>query len=134
MSVTHKEIMALHRYFLWANQMRVHFHQVLQAGEPKPEEAMMHPYMSYWYSGAYAVIEGWRELKLSNPQIDGLLQSPNVKLLKRYRNGAFHFQREYFDPRFLQFMGGERSAEWISQLWGAFSEWFLEYFRARESA
>jgi len=132
MSATDPDIAALHRYFLWADVMRVRFHEQLKT-TPKWEEAMMFPYMSYWYAGTYALIEGWLELKLSDRQIDGLLQSPNVELLKRYRNGAFHFQKQYFDSRFLDFMGGEDSAKWIAQLQEAFSQWFLEYFKKRES-
>lgn len=54
-------------------------------------------YMSYWYGGLYVVIEGWQRLKLSDDIIDNLLISSNVQLLKRYRNGVFHFQKEYID-------------------------------------
>jgi hypothetical protein len=41
-------------------------------------------FMSYWYGGLYVVVEGWRELRLSDPKIDALLTSQNVNLLKRY--------------------------------------------------
>ena len=57
-------------------------------------------FMSYWYGGLYAVIEGWQELGLTDPTIDRLLESPNVELLRRYRNGVFHYQMTYFDDRF----------------------------------
>jgi hypothetical protein len=50
--------------------------------------------MSYWYAALYVVIEGWRDLGLADATIDALLQSPNVDLLKRYRNGVFHFQKD----------------------------------------
>jgi len=125
-------ILVLHRYFLWANQMRLHFLQ--EVGKHEPEEAIMYPYMSYYYSGAYAVVEGWRELGLSDPAIDDLLRSPNVDLLRRYRNGAFHFQREYFDPRFRDFIGEGGSARWIANLWQALDGWFLDYFKERASS
>jgi hypothetical protein len=51
-----------------------------------------------------------------------------VQTLRRYRNGAFHFQRDYFDNRFLGFIGADESARRISELREAFSRWFLSYF------
>jgi hypothetical protein len=82
----------LHRYYIWANRMRTHFDEVISKGmlDGKAEiESFL--YMSYWYGGLYVVIEGWRELKLTDNTIDILLQSPNVELLRRYRNAVFHF-------------------------------------------
>jgi hypothetical protein len=34
--------------------------------------------MSYWYSGTYVVITGWRHPQLSDLEIDGLLTSPKT--------------------------------------------------------
>ncbi len=45
--------------------------------------------------------QGW-ELGLADKEVDALIASQNVELLRRYRNGVFHFQREYFDERFLE--------------------------------
>jgi Resolvase, N terminal domain len=75
-----------------------------QGGFDKAAEIESFLYMSYWYGGLYVVIEGWQELSLSDAVIDATLQSPNVDLLRRYRNGVFHFQRDYNDERFLAFM------------------------------
>jgi len=86
-------------------------------------------YMSYWYGGLYVVIEGWLNLKLSDPVIDSLLNSDNVGLLKRYRNGVFHFQKKYYDNRFLDFITeGENTVEWVRNLNREFGRWFLEWF------
>ncbi len=74
----------------------------------------MYPYMSYWYSGAYAVVEGWWELGLSDPTVDDLLRSPNVDLLRRIGEGG--------------------SARWIADLWEALDGWFLDYFKQRDSS
>jgi hypothetical protein len=84
-------------------------------------------YMSYWYGGLYVVIEGWNELKLSDTIIDELLNSPNVEFLKRYRNGVFHFQRDYNDKRFLEFMTqGTDEVTWVRSLNEQFGRYFLE--------
>ena len=125
------EIFTLHRYFLWADRMRAHMDTVI-GSEPKFEEAEIdfYLYMSYWYGALYVVIEGWRELKLSDPRIDALLSSPNVDLLRRYRNAVFHYQREYFDPRAVEFFGERSTPAWVREIHGEFGRYFLEWFRS----
>ena len=119
-------IITLHRYFIWANRMRTHFDEVLSRGELDGKaEIESFLYMSYWYGGLYVVIEGWRELGLTDNAIDDLLQSRNVKLLQRYRNGVFHFQRKYHDQRFLDFMSqGEDEVTWVRTLNEQFGRFF----------
>jgi hypothetical protein len=72
--------------------------------------------MSYWYGGLYVVIEGWTSLELSDPKIDQLLDSPNVDLLRRYRNGSFHFQNNWLDPKLSDFCGSSRAVQWVNSL------------------
>jgi hypothetical protein len=85
-------------------------------------------YMSCWYGGLYVVIEGWQKLGLSDSIIDQLLTSPNVRLLKQYRNGVFHFQKAYFDERFTNFMTkGENAVNWVRDLNRAFGGYFLNW-------
>lgn len=92
-------------------------------------------YMSYWYGGMYVVIEGWEELKLHDEKIDKLLQSQNKDLLRRYRNGTFHFQKDYFDARFTDLMKeGEQVISWIRELREAFSQYFLNFFQQNKSS
>jgi hypothetical protein len=130
-----KEVFALHRYYIWANKMRIDFdtlleHQVKGTIDKEEFEIESFLYMSYWYSALYVVVEGWLDLKLSDTVINGLLQSPNVDLLKRYRNGVFHFQKEYYDNRFIEFMSeGKDSVKWVRNLNQEFGRWFLESFK-----
>ena len=129
-------VYVLHKYFIWADRMRVHFDQVLRrvgptAGKGPAVEPDM--YMSLWYACTYVVIEGWRELRLSDPAVDRLLASPNVELLKRYRNGVFHFQANYFDDRFVALIrDGEDVVAWIRQLREELSRFFLNWFQVRD--
>ena len=111
--------------------MRVHFDDALRK---KLENKMLdghfaietNLYMSYWYGGLYVVIEGWKKLKLLDSRINPLLKSKNVSLLKRYRNGVFHFQENYNDNRFLDFITqGENCVAWIRQLNSEFGRFFL---------
>jgi hypothetical protein len=73
--------------------------------------------MSYWYGARFVVVEGYQTLRLTDDAIDQLLDSPNTDLLRRYRNGSFHYQPTYFDSRFVDFLReGEATAEWVAQL------------------
>lgn len=51
---TAAEIHTLHRYFIWADRMRAHFHDRLrEEGAPPPNEAHLFPHMPYWYAALY---------------------------------------------------------------------------------
>src|SRR5207249_3264952 len=85
-------------------------------------------YMSYWYGSLYVIVEGWQDLKLTDPDVDELLASPYVDVLKRYRNGVFHYQRAMWDRRFLDFIReGEASATWARQLHVGLGTWLQSY-------
>ena len=126
------DLFTLHRYFIWADRMRYHFDGLLHtkgeaiAAGKEPIEPFL--YMSYWYGGMYVVIEGWKKLGLSDPRIDELLESPNVRLLKRYRNGVFHFQKRYFDNRFMElWRDGHDAVAWVRGLSQALGEFLLAH-------
>lgn len=120
--------LSLHRYYIAANRMRVHFDGLLQTGaDDRKSRLETRLYLSYWYAGLYVVVEGWKGLDLKDPEIDGLLQHKNVALLKRFRNGVFHFQKKYNDARFSSLIqDGEDVVGWIRSLNLAFGRWFLE--------
>lgn len=140
MAMLKSAVYTLHRYYIWANKMRTDFYDILKKKSDNKIskdsfDIESRLYMSYWYGGLYVVIEGWRQLKLSDPQIDQLLKSKNVYLLKHYRNGVFHFQKNYNDKRFLTFITqGENCVEWIRALNGEFGRFFLEWFKAQKNA
>jgi hypothetical protein len=129
-----RKIHVLQRYWIWADAMKIHFLRELDRvddtapkGEPSIQQLM---YMSYWYATLYVVIEGWRELKLNDPTVDPLLQSPHVDLLRLYRNGVFHFQEKYWSDKIVGFvMGGADSARWIRELHQAIGEFLLARIR-----
>jgi hypothetical protein len=50
----------------------------------------------------------------------------NVALLKKYRNGVYHYQKNYFDNRFMDFMSqGQNIVTWVRDLNRAFGGYFL---------
>lgn len=132
------EILSLHKYFLWANEMRVNFDNVLHIKEKNEVDKdkrfiKLNLYMSYWYGALYVVVEGWEELELKDDKIDSLLNSQNKYLLGRYRNGVFHYQRKYFDERFIEFIrDGEDCVNWVRDLNQEFGRYFLEWFGIRK--
>jgi hypothetical protein len=140
------QILALHRYYCWTTLMKRDFEAALLKGDHFPTEGqspLMWPikymagevgmYMSYWYGGLFVVCEGWQELGLSDAVVDALLDDPKLQILKRYRNGAFHFQKDYFDSRFMDFQTEQDSVGWFRDLSQALGHWFLNWFEARKT-
>jgi hypothetical protein len=130
-------LVSLHKYFIWANYMRTQFYKILEhnykltnRNSDDPNLQMVsekYIFMSYWFAGLYVVIEGWRTLKLQDDKIEQLLKSPNVSLLKFFRNGVFHFQKKYSDSRFLNFIEkGFNNVEWVTNLHREFNRYFLQ--------
>ena len=119
---TYAESVTLHRYYIWANKFRTHFDGLITGADLKlnlpPVWFADEPglFLSYWYAALYVVIEGWKELGFQDAEIDALLTSPNVKRLKRYRNGVCHFQPKYLDERFLEMMRSPDSVQWVRSL------------------
>ena len=135
---TDSEIYTLHKYYIWANAMRVHFDNLFSEGKPdmKNKEVFFKvvQYMSYWYSALFVVVEGWGSLGLEDERINELLDSHLVDLLRRFRNGVFHYQRNYFDNRFWNFIEeGKRSASWVRDLNSEFGRYFLTWAKEQNN-
>lgn len=117
---TRNDIHTLHRYWLWADQMRLLFGSELQAvGTQFEAEDSIHrdAYMSLWYALLAVVIEGWNELRLADAAVAELMESPYLGKLRRHRNGVFHFQRPYWDSRRIELiLGGAESAAWVRRI------------------
>lgn len=137
--IANNPVNILHRYFIWANRMRIYFDEVLKKHtEGKIDEhrfgieSMM--YMSLWYGLLYVVVEGWESLKLNDAVIDELLKSSNTDLLKRYRNATFHYpkKRQYHDDRFEKFFKEQTTVEWVRKLNSEFSRYFLDVLKTNK--
>lgn len=116
-------MLAFERYFSWANTMRTH----VDPFGPDDPGAHWRPYMAYWYGGLYAVTEGWYDLKFRDPEVAALLKDKEkMAFLRGYRVGAFHFQREYFDRRFVALWEREDVIAWADQLHRVFGRWIRE--------
>jgi hypothetical protein len=107
-------LLALQRYCSIAEWLRTHFWQLQDSQDFKQKRGLStNDFLIYllsppaclwllWCGMLFAVVEGYRELQLEDPKVDQLLnQAGRVDVLRRCRNGAFHFQKDYFDDRFM---------------------------------
>jgi hypothetical protein len=103
-------VMALHKYFLNADFMRDVFIRRVNR-EQTPAEVDFATSMddtialSLWYATVYVVVEGWRDARLTDSEVDELLGDDRVEELRRFRNQIFHYQPEYDNPKLLEFLG-----------------------------
>ena len=57
----------------------------------------------YWFASLFVVVEGWKSLKINEPQINEMVEEHWVSL-RLFRNAVFHYQpedrkhRQFFDP------------------------------------
>ena len=130
----HKSIVALHRYFIWANMMRTQFHATFSADPSSLEiwsgdSIERTAYLSYWYAALHVVVEGWRRLRLHDAEIEKLLgRTDMIRLLRDHRHAVFHFSPHYYDDRLMAFLkGGADSARWARHLNRAFGRYLLAY-------
>lgn len=93
--ITNAEILfSWGRYLYWADVMHRDWHKVMLENA---EVATFTPNWlrvnSYWAASLYVVIEGWETAKFKDPVVDALLGVSNYKdMLRRLRNGTFHYQ------------------------------------------
>jgi hypothetical protein len=119
------ELLALHRYFLNASFLRDVFMRRVkraQSSESIDPVTLMDDQisMSLWYATLYVVIEGWRNANLADREVDALLADSHADRLRRFRNQVFHYQREYDNPRLLEFLGEDDddarvATDWVKQ-------------------
>jgi hypothetical protein len=131
-------VLSLHRYFVVASRMQHHFdsntvpfEDTQSATKEDPNSAVLElfagprgNFMYYWYGSLYVVVEGFQDLHLSDPSIEGLIQSPKANALRRCRNGVFHFRPSYLSARSLKLIGAPDFVGWVRELMTAFRGYF----------
>lgn len=89
--------------------------------------------LSVLYGLIYVVIEGYKELKYTNEQIDTLLaQDDFVDALRLFRNATFHYQKKPISEKALKFLELEESEIWIRELHIAFKLFFEKELPIKE--
>ena len=116
MRIKATELLALQRYWNWADHMYKHYRE-REASYTDERKAHWEPYLAYWLGGLFVVCEGWRRLALTDDIVDKLLKDKaKLGLLELYRHGAFHYQRDYFDRRFLNVWDDAKFWLWVRRL------------------
>lgn len=73
--------------------------------------------LSVWYSLLRVVVEGYQELKLSDPKVDEYLQRVEyVEALRRFRNAIFHYQDDPFSEKLMGFLELQDATDWARGL------------------
>lgn len=133
------DIITLYRYFAYAAHMRDLYRREVNEDWLKMLSDDMAGlllffysapgiYLQYSYAGIYLVIEGWKDLKLSDPKIDELFDSPFLDRLRVFRNATFHYQKEPISWKHLQFFGTEeeQTEKWLNNLYSELERFFRE--------
>ena len=128
-----KKLVSLHKYWLTADAIKqVVMIKIEEDSSNLPNKiaqvAEIHSSfmrLSVLYGLIYVVIEGYKELKYKNEQIDTLLAQDNfVDALRLFRNSIFHYQKEPISEKVLKFLELEESETWIREIHIAFKLFF----------
>ena len=119
-----QRIYAWARYVYWAE---VECEQ-WNAFEPAPAEptfGQSRVLMLQFYDALWVAVEGWEHCPLADETVDDLLTDPafedNVGLLRRFRNGVYHYQADLLNERLLGFLReGEHAITWAFLLHSEF--------------
>ena len=81
--------------------------------------------LQVWYALLYVVVEGYRDLRCSDPAIDALLtQTEMTEGLRRLRNAIFHPQENPLNDKLWGFLMLPDSETWIRNLHIAMEKFF----------
>lgn len=122
-------LIAWARYLFWAEINKNKLEELFDSTDDSEKIPIsdFFAYSSLWYGSLFVVIEGWETLKLKDDTINDLLvEHDELKsLLRRYRNGVYHFQPNLLDNRFVAFGSTKNN----SYLWAKLlHEEFVRYF------
>ncbi len=121
------------KYLFWADLSRQRFDDYLgHSHDINATTRQWHFFglMSSWFAAEYVVVEGWKHARLHEDTIDELLgrYSDLVDLLRRYRNGVFHYQPRLIDKRFTGFLNrDEQAIRWVRYLHDEFLRYYWRF-------
>ncbi len=115
------------RYLYWSELMYRNWDRYMTEKSAEPEISESLGVTSYWAASLYVVIEGWETAKFQDPVIDALLAVSNHKdVLRRLRNGTFHYQRSLVSEKFGDFLNSYDALLWLYTLHTEFCRWLRD--------
>lgn len=137
------ELIALHKHWCIADSVKQFVTAEIEVpGKERLPEAIMQMAqlhssfmrLSVWYSLLRVVVEGYQQLKLSDPQVDEYLQKAEyVEALRRFRNAMFHYQADPFSEKLMAFLGLRDATEWARGLNKALEFFFQKQLPIRDT-
>ncbi|WP_434633137.1 hypothetical protein [Vibrio sp. SCSIO 43086] len=134
-------MVALHSHWLNADAVNVVINANLPVDDSYSSElkslSQLHSSfrrISVFYSLLYVVVEGYRELDITDERVDSLLEQYDfVDALRLFRNATFHYQKAPIPEKAMKFLETENSENWIQDLHVAFRQYFEKQLPIRET-
>jgi hypothetical protein len=130
-------VFAWGRYLYWAELSRRNWHRFITRN-PTFTQQLIPQWLGvscYWAASLYVVIEGWEEAGFQDPLVDRLLKLSDYKaVLKKLRNGTFHYQPSIFSPKITDFFKSIDTTVWLNILQEEFVRWLRDCFETLKAA
>lgn len=112
-----EHIISLGKYIYWSDLCRSNFEKIGKKIKNESNFKFLFA-LSQWYASFYVVVEGCKELKLENDNINFLIDNfiDETDTLRKFRNTIYHYQKEIFDTRFIAGLQNQELILWISCL------------------
>ncbi|HJP59031.1 MAG TPA: hypothetical protein VJ865_03505 [Gemmatimonadaceae bacterium] len=97
------------RYVYWA-EVEYQQYAAHTAPDDEPVLGQTIPLLVQWYAAIWVAVEGWQQCRelLPDPVVEELLTDPvfepNCTLLRRCRNGVYHYQSDILNHKLLGFI------------------------------
>jgi hypothetical protein len=123
------------RYLYWTELMKREYDKFIveRGAEAKKAMSEMLGLYCYWAASLYVVIEGWETAKFKDPIVDALLRISNYKdVLRRLRNGTFHYQPATVPQKVVDFFQSPDVVLWVNFLHEEFCRWLRDFVETVE--
>lgn len=120
------------RYLYWSELNRQRLDQCIKNPDPSTSAIDWEwwAFMSQWYASLWVVVEGWKNLKTKDDEIEFLIaRHPQFcQLLKKFRHGVYHCRPTLLDEESLAFVKqGQAAAYWAAALHEEFQRFYYEW-------
>lgn len=119
-------IVAWGQYIHWAQLQFERFASIKDGDSDSHQIGVV----AHWLAAEYVVLEGWRELGITDKRVSKLIQlyPENCDTLRRCRNAVYHFQSQILDRRIIDCLQNKNEeAMWATALHYEFQRILIAY-------